>query len=211
MPPAPARRRSAGDRRAQLVAIGLELLPTTPVQELTIDEVARRAGISRSLLFHYFPSKRDYFVATLERAAQELQAVTAPSGEGPPLEQLASSIDAFLGWIEEHSEAYGKLMQGATSVAEVHDLVEAVRRDTVERILAGIGRAEPAARTAVTGWLWFMDGVCLDWIAHRSLTRSQLRDLLLRTLGGALAAVEAAAAAGQPAPGDESRRGDSNP
>ena len=37
-------RRSADDRRAQLVEIGLELLPTTPVQELTIDEVARRGG-----------------------------------------------------------------------------------------------------------------------------------------------------------------------
>ena len=43
--PEPARlRRTAGDRRAQLVQIGLELLPTTPVQELTIDEVARRAA-----------------------------------------------------------------------------------------------------------------------------------------------------------------------
>ena len=199
------------ERREQLLELGEGLFARHSYDELSMAGIAREAGISKALLYHYFPSKRDYFVATLERAAQELQAVTAPSGEGPPLEQLASSIDAFLGWIEEHSEAYGKLMQGATSVAEVHDLVEAVRRDTVERILAGIGRAEPAARTAVTGWLWFMDGVCLDWIAHRSLTRSQLRDLLLRTLGGALAAVEAAAAAGQPAPGDESRRGDSNP
>ena len=51
--------------------IGLELLPTTPVQELTIDEVARRAGISRSLLFHYFATKRDYYTA-VTRAARHL-------------------------------------------------------------------------------------------------------------------------------------------
>ena len=69
--PAPRLRRSAGDRRAQLVRIGLELLPTTPVQELTIDEVARRAGISRSLLFHYFATKRDFHVAVVQAAADE--------------------------------------------------------------------------------------------------------------------------------------------
>ena len=52
--------------------IGLELLPTTPVQELTIDEVARRAGISRSLLFHYFATKREYYTAVTRAAADLL-------------------------------------------------------------------------------------------------------------------------------------------
>ena len=66
-------RRSADDRRAQLVAIGLELLPTTPVQELTIDEVARRAGISRSLLFHYFATKREYYTSVITAAAELLR------------------------------------------------------------------------------------------------------------------------------------------
>ena len=80
--PSPARlRRTAGDRRAQLVQIGLELLPTTPVQELTIDEVARRAGISRSLLFHYFATKRDYYTAVTRRGRRPaLGAPAAPPG-----------------------------------------------------------------------------------------------------------------------------------
>ena len=71
-------RRSADDRRAQLVQIGLELLPTTPVQELTIDEVARRAGISRSLLFHYFATKRDYYTAVTRAAADLMWEHLAP-------------------------------------------------------------------------------------------------------------------------------------
>src|SRR3954462_7325508 len=80
--PGPARlRRTAGDRRAQLVEIGLELLPTTPVQELTIDEVARRAGISRSLLFHYFPTKRDYYTAVTRAAARALEEHLLAGGE----------------------------------------------------------------------------------------------------------------------------------
>jgi hypothetical protein len=40
----------------------------------------------------------------------------------------------------------------------------------------------------VRGWLWYMDGVLLDWIDHRDMDRDELRDLLLGTLGGALAA-----------------------
>ena len=69
------------DRRAQLVQIGLELLPTTPVQELTIDEVARRAGISRSLLFHYFDTKRDYYTAVTRAAADLLGSTSSPVPE----------------------------------------------------------------------------------------------------------------------------------
>src|SRR3954462_2844893 len=92
--PGPARlRRTAGDRRAQLVQIGLELLPTTPVQELTIDEVARRAGISRSLLFHYFDTKRDYHPA-VPRAAADLmwEPIIPPPGTSPE-EQVDGMLD----------------------------------------------------------------------------------------------------------------------
>ena len=72
---------------------------------------------------------------------------------------------------------------------EVRDLVEGVRAATAQRILDGLGAAaNPRARTAVHGWLWFMDGACLDWIAHRDLTRAEMHGLLLGTLAGALVA-----------------------
>jgi hypothetical protein len=74
-------------------------------------------------------------------------------------------------------------------VPEVRDLVEAVRDETAERILDGLGAAANArARIAVRGWLWFTDGACLDWIAHRDLTRGEMHGLLLGTLAGALLA-----------------------
>ena len=46
----------------------------------------------------------------------------------------------------------------------------------------------PGARVAVRGWLWFMDGACLDWIAQRDISRDELRGLLIGTLVGALMA-----------------------
>src|SRR5947209_6335587 len=98
--PEPARlRRTADDRRAQLVQIGLELLPTTPVQELTIDEVARRAGISRSLLFHYFATKRDYYTAVTRAAADLLWEHLVPRPGTPPEEQVRGMVDRYVGWV----------------------------------------------------------------------------------------------------------------
>jgi hypothetical protein len=51
--------------------------------------------------------------------------------------------------------------------------------------------APPKARTAVSGWLWFIDGACLNWIEHRDIERDELRDLLLAVLMGALIAAGA--------------------
>ena len=39
-------------------------------------------------------------------------------------------------------------------------------------------------RAAARGWLWFMDGAILDWLDHRDMSRTELRDLLLGSLAG---------------------------
>src|SRR5438067_13834090 len=101
--PGPRRlRRTAGDRRAQLVQIGLELLPTTPVQELTIDEVARRAGISPSLLSHYFATKRDYYTAVTRAAADLLSEHLVPPAGTPPEQQVTGMLDRYVGRVETY-------------------------------------------------------------------------------------------------------------
>src|SRR3954452_20559853 len=114
--PGPARlRRTAGDRRAQLVQIGLELLPPTPVQELTIDEVARRAGISRSLLFHYFASKRDYYTAVTRAAAAVLLEHLSPRRGLPADEQATGMLERYVGWVETYRDAHLSFVRGAAA------------------------------------------------------------------------------------------------
>jgi hypothetical protein len=73
---------------------------------------------------------------------------------------------------------------------DANEAARQVRETTSDRILEGLfGADAPAkARAAVKGWLWYMDGVLLDWIEHRDLDRAEVRDLLLATLGGALTA-----------------------
>jgi AcrR family transcriptional regulator len=187
------RRLKADDRRRQLLERGAELFAQHSYDELSMREIARKVGISKPLLYHYFPSKQAFFEATLAQAAAELRARTEPDPTLPPLDQLRGSLEAFLELIEDNALAYGKLMQSLSSVPEVRELIDDVRTKTAARILEGIfpDGAPPKARAAVHGWLWFMDGACLNWIEHRDISRDELRDLLLGTLLGALTAAEA--------------------
>jgi AcrR family transcriptional regulator len=177
------------ERRRRLLELGTRLFTEHAYDEISMAQIARAAGISKALLYHYFPSKQDYFMATLAGGAQELRARVEPDPALPPAQALTHALDAYLAWIEDNADAYAKLFRSAAGVPEVRDLVEAVRDETAQRILDGLGAAANArARTAVRGWLWFTDGACLDWIAHRDLARAELHGLLLGTLAGALLA-----------------------
>jgi AcrR family transcriptional regulator len=185
------------ERRRQLLEAGARVFTEHSYDDASMAEVARAAGISKGLLYHYFPSKRDLFVATLEAAAAELREITRPDPALPIPEQLAGALDAYLRWIEEHADSYVKLLESATGSDDVRSYMAQMRANTVERMLEVLVRSgDPAAvRTALHGFLWFIDGACLDWLAHRDLTRDQLRDMLATAFAGAIGA---AAQAGPP-------------
>jgi AcrR family transcriptional regulator len=188
---APAYKRlDVDERRRRLLDLGKELFTRHTYAELSMAAIAREAGISKALLYHYFPSKQAYFVATLQQQADELAKRIEVDPSQRPSEQLMRALDAFLAWVEENSEGYAKLLEGGTTHAEVRELVDQVRAATAERILAGLKPpdepAPPELRAAVTGWLWFMDGAITDWLTHRDIGRDQLLGLLLGTLYGAV-------------------------
>jgi AcrR family transcriptional regulator len=192
--PGPAYSRLDVDvRRRQLLDVAERLFAEQGYDELSMADIARAAGISKALLYHYFPSKQELFRATLGEAAEELRERTEPDPSLPPLEQLAGSLDAFLSWIEERPDAYARLIR-SIGIPEVAQIVDRVREPTAVRILDALfpDGAPPQARAAVRAWLWFMDGACLDWLEHRDFSREQLRNQLLGTLLGALTAADAA-------------------
>jgi AcrR family transcriptional regulator len=179
------------ERREQLVERATELFATHGYEELSMSRIAREAGISKALLYHYFPSKSQLFATALTAAAEDLRRRTEPLDTAlSPLEQVTGSLDAFLHWVDDHGEGYRRLIESA-GVPEVREIVGSVRETTAQRILAGLGpheAARPATRAAVHAWLWFLDGICLDWLEHgRDVSREQLRDTALGALFGALA------------------------
>jgi AcrR family transcriptional regulator len=179
------------ERRRQLLELGARLFTSHRYSELSMARIAAEAGISKALLYHYFPSKQDFFRATLAQAADELQERIAPDPGLAAAQQLDASLDAFLGWVETHGQAYEKLLRTSLEVDEVRLLVEEQREAFAARILAGLDTSGAASRAAVRGWLWSIDGVCLDWIGHQDLSRAQVREILRGTLVGALGAAAA--------------------
>jgi AcrR family transcriptional regulator len=177
------------ERRAQLIAAGSELFAEHAFEELSMRQIAHAAGVSKALLYHYFPSKADLFNAAVAQQAAELEALIDPTGDGPAIERLSRALDTYLAWIQEHDRAWAKLMQSAATLPEGRDVIELFRSRTLERILrelTGRKRARPALRTALTGWLGYIDAAILDWIDTQDLTREQLRDLLLTSFAASL-------------------------
>ena len=179
------------ERRRRLLELGADLFTRFAYDELSMAKIAKEAGISKALLYHYFPRKEAYFVATLEEKADGAAGAHGARTRPAAVRAARGSLDAYLGWIEENASTYDKMIRSAGAVPEVRAMLDRVRGDTAQRIVDGLrrrGPPTPALRTAVRGWLGFMDGACLDWVEHGDLDREALHGLLLGTLIGAVLA-----------------------
>lgn len=158
-------------------------------------QIAEAAGVSKALLYHYFPNKIELFKAAVQEHAGELQRITEPSGQGTPIDQLSESLDGYLAWIERNAATWAKLMQSATALPEAREVVQGFRAATLQNIvvrLTGKHTPPPALRTTLQGWLGYIDAAILDWVDNRDLTREQLRDLLVAAFAAALLAAQQA-------------------
>jgi AcrR family transcriptional regulator len=164
------------ERRRQLLEAAAELFTRHSYDELSMAQIARAAGISKALLYHYFPSKRELFVATLQDRAAELagRVAQATGGAGPAPARLVAGLDAFLGFVEENPDAYVKLLRSA-GIPEVRELIEHVREETAQAIATGLGKPLGVARA----WLWFLDGAIVGWLERGDLTRPQVHEAAL--------------------------------
>jgi len=190
MTPEPAYTRlNVDERRRQLLEAGAAMFAEHSYEEISMRDIAKAAGVSKPLLYHYFPSKIDLFKAAVAEKASELQGLIEPSGDGTPLEQLTRILDAYLAWIEANATTWSKLVQSTSALPEARDLVEGFRQRTMDMALARLTNgdaARPALRTTISGWLGYMDAAILDWIGHGDLPREDLRDLLIAAFVGAL-------------------------
>ena len=173
------------ERRRQLLEAGARVFTERSYDTVSMSDVAKEAGISKGLLYHYFSSKQDLFRATLEVAAAELYEQVRPDDALPLQERMGKTLNAYLDWIEANRDAYVRMIEDAGRVPEARDLLKAVREQTAFMIASGATGSDDPPRTLISaalGWLWFLDGFCLDWLAHRHMTREQVTNLLLGVL-----------------------------
>lgn len=179
------------ERRERLLDLGRELFNAKAYDEISIDDIAEAAEISKGLLYHYFPSKRHFYVEAVRHAAKHMEALTQPDESLPPLLRLQVGVDAYLDYVEKNAGAYSNLMRsGVGADREVAEIVEATRREIASRILRGLGlkRPKPIVRTALRGWIGFVEATSLEWIDRRDLPRPTLRAMIILALESALTA-----------------------
>lgn len=173
-------------RRAQLLALGLGVFSNRAYDEVSMEDIARAAGISKGLVYHYFPTKRHFYVAALKEAARQLLAETEPNASDPPEERLRKGLDGYLAFVEKHGRAYTTLMRGGVGVdKQAASVVEKTRAAFMERFLSApelAGVATPAIRLAVRGWIGFVESTSLEWLERREISRDALLALWTRAL-----------------------------
>jgi len=192
-------RLATDQRRAQLIRAGMELLGRRAYDEVSIADIAGAAGVSKGLLYHYFSTKSEFVVAILEEASSELFEITAPDPAKDPLEQIDSSLDAFLGFVEDHAAAYAAIFRsrGAGTDSAVQAALERGRRQRIESVIAGL-TAWPGAdadalqgsavlRISIQGWIFFVEGAVLAWLEDGGVERDELRAILRNSLLAAIA------------------------
>lgn len=170
----PRLRLDVDERRAQLVELGLTEFGTRTYDEVSIDLIAQSAGISKGLLYHYFPTKRAFYLACIRTAASRLVAQMDGINEGSPLEQLHAGLDRYLSYVRAHGRAYSNLMRAGVGIdRELASVVDETRATLLDRLTSGMSEifpstpsalGSPMMKIALHGWIGLAEAASITWV-----------------------------------------------
>ncbi|MGP4055313.1 TetR/AcrR family transcriptional regulator [Mycobacterium sp. 4D054] len=194
------RRLSPEDRRNELLALGAEVFGRRPYDEVRIDEIAERAGVSRALMYHYFPDKRAFFAAVVRAEGERMfQATNTPPLPGQSLfAQVRTGVLAYLRYDEEHPHRAWAAYTGTGRSDPVLRGIENVDNDRqadriMDRVTEAAGpvdaKVERDLRATVYGWLAFTFEMCRQRLLDASLDADLIADLCAHGLMDAVGRV----------------------
>jgi AcrR family transcriptional regulator len=178
-------------RREQLLELGVRMLTTRTLDELSVEELAEQAGISRGLLFHYFRNKQDFHRAVVQRAADVLLETTALDTSLEPTARLRLSLEHYVDYVTTNYRAYLSLVRGAASGDDaLREIFDQTRDALTRRItdnMAVFGLPDgPAERLLARGWSAMVEEVVLAWVPDPQISKEELLSVLTRTLPAVL-------------------------
>ena len=179
------RRLEPQQRREHLLDTAAAMFAEMPYDDVLMEDIAVRAGVSRSLVYHHFSSKRDLYVALFKRASDRFLARVSPDPQLPLAEQLASALQAHIQSFVDHRFEAVTINRGALSddpaiQAIVAEELNVVGQRLVDRLVAQ-GHRRDATEIAVEGWLAFVRAACVKWIESQTISRADLTQMCLRT------------------------------
>lgn len=181
----------AGERRAGILDAAMSVFADRGYHASSIDEIARKAGVSKALIYEHFASKQALWASLLDAQAAEIfrrlaaGAATAEPGEV----RLRAGVDAFLTFVEERRGAWRMLFREAAD-PEVVAFLDRVRSQ-VAGVVAALIAAEPAAspddradrRQAIEmlaeQLVGAVQGLANWWADHQEVPRAELVDAVM--------------------------------
>jgi AcrR family transcriptional regulator len=193
----PRRRLSPDRRRAELLVAAQRAFASRSYAEVTLESISDDAGASTGLIAFHFGGKRGLYLECLRAATQELLERHRRLEGAPSAERLAASVRVHVAYATERRPAYLALLRGGEEAGfpEAAELLEGVRRQLVERLLAGLGRRPtPALMVALRGYLSYVDAITVAWLSLSEEERGQvpcelLAELAVAAFRGTIAAL----------------------
>jgi AcrR family transcriptional regulator len=172
------RRMGVEERRQQLISVALDLFSHRSPDDVSIDDIATAAGISRPLLYHYFPGKHSLYEAAVRRAADELAVLFAEPERGPMSERLLRVMGRYFDFVEEHGPGFTALLRGGSAVGSSRSVavIDEVRQAAYEQLLAHLRIDEPGPRLSLVlrSWVGLAETTALAWLEGRDVPRAEL-------------------------------------
>ena len=187
------RRLTPDERRTQLLALGVSFLADRPLDELTIEELSARAGVSRGLVFHYFGTKQGLHRAVVTAAGASMLASSEPRSDLPPLERLHDTLVRIVAFVREYRGTFYSLVRGVASGDPVVRTVADGTRDVHARRIIGVflelGVPDtPLLRVALRSWISFAEEVLIELALETDADAEEIVGFLERSARGVVAA-----------------------
>jgi AcrR family transcriptional regulator len=184
----------ASERRQQLLETAIALFDERDYDDVSVDDIAKAAGVSHGLLFQYFDSKQELYVATVQPLIDEFRRRIAPDLDLPPPERLRETLRAYADFVSEHPTGYRSMMTRASRFPEVREMIEEAHWVGVGRIARQIGLdpEKPEVRVGLRSWMGYLDTAMLVWIDNDELDREDLVQMIALAMRSTLEAIAAA-------------------
>ncbi len=189
---------TAGDRRTGLLACAADLLDEGGAPAVTMDAVATRARVSRTLVYKHFANRDELLAALWRREAAAVdRAVSEALVDVDDFESIVRiSLEAVIDAVKRHGSLGIPLLQGELFGPEVKQEQQARRRRVrawyVDRVIDGFGLARAEADIATSIFIAGLDSMLADWRAdpHR-VDQQTLVDTYVRLVVGGLHGIAA--------------------
>jgi AcrR family transcriptional regulator len=177
-------------RREQLLDTAAAMFAQKPYEDVMVEDIVARARVSRSTLYHYFPTKRDLYVAIFKRSSNRLLARANPDPQLPLAEQLATGLEAHIQYFVDHPCDAITINRGALSddpaiQAIITEELNVIGQRLIDKLVSE-GCLRDVTEIAVEGWLAFVRAACVKWIQSQNISRADLTEMCIRAFDCAL-------------------------